>query len=1024
MSGELNVHKMANLHYQSEEAINEVKRLLLEYYGINAQITPLYGEADINYKATDVAGNKFTVKLSSPSVSPSALDFQMKILEHVSSSNLPFDTPQPRLSIINNYSHQIDSGPWKDFHLRLQSWVTGRVLDDVNPRNVQILNDWGTTAGYLSSALEGFDHEEAHRFYAWNPSETLFSRKYLSFIKNENHQNIAEYFWNYFESTVLPKLPDLCQGINYNDAHELNLLVATDLHNPTISGVIDFGDAIYTHTINELAIACAYAAMKMSDPLSACCAVLRGYNKVFPLEESELAVLYGLIAGRLLISVSHAAKNREERPENAYLFVSEDAGWELLEKWRGIHPNYCYYRFRQTCGLIACPTYTSFQKWIANNRENINPVIDFNHKESIHLDLSVGSDELGHPTNWKNSHIFSNKIASILRGAEAEIGYGGYLENRPFYSSDAYEKMTNNGIRRRTCHLGMDIWTEAGTAVIAPLDGRVFSVFDNAGKDNYGPTIILEHAVSDDLTFYTLYGHLGMECLEKLKKGDPIIRGQQIATLGRAEVNGGWPPHLHFQVILDILDATHDFRGVCLPDHVETWSSICPDPSLFLSIRSADQRIKLSTADIHQKREKHLGQNLSVSYQKPLHIVRGYLSYLYDNQGQRFLDTVNNVAHVGHQHHRIVRAAQKQINLLNTNTRYLHPAIVEYAEDLLNTFPPELNKIYFTNSGSEANELALRMAQIYSGQRDVISVEMGYHGNTGAAVDISSYKFDRKGGKGKPAFTHVVPMPDCFRGIHAGKENAGILYAAHIKKRIEEIQSIGRNVSAFICESILSCGGQVPLPDAYLSSAYKHVRKAGGLCIADEVQVGFGRIGEAFWGFELQGVVPDIVTLGKPIGNGHPIGAVVTTTEVAEAFDNGMEYFNTYGGNPVSCRIGHEVLRIIGEEGLQKNALETGAYLMTKLSHLRAQYPIIADVRGHGLFIGFELCIPKTDHIPATLHAHYLVNRMRDRGILMSTDGPDENVIKIKPPMCFSKQQADILIENLAVVFQENVMME
>jgi 4-aminobutyrate aminotransferase-like enzyme len=301
----------------------------------------------------------------------------------------------------------------------------------------------------------------------------------------------------------------------------------------------------------------------------------------------------------------------------------------------------------------------------------------------------------------------------------------------------------------------------------------------------------------------------------------------------------------------------------------------------------------------------------------------------------------------------------------------------------------------------------------------MIAMEVGYHGNTTGCVSISSYKFDGTGGSGAPEHTHIIPLPDRFRGKYRGADS-GPLYADHVQERIDHIQSLGRKPAAFICESIISCGGQIELPDQFLEQSYAAVRKAGGLCIADEVQVGCGRVGKAFWGFQLHGVIPDIVTIGKPIGNGHPLAAVVCTREVADAFANGMEYFNTFGGNPVSCAIGTEVLRVVREEKLQENALAIGNYLKSELRNMQKDFPVIGDVRGQGLFLGIELT--DSDLNPQTDKAAYLANRMKELGILMSTDGKDVNVMKIKPPLVFSLEHADQLLHTLQRVFREDFM--
>jgi 4-aminobutyrate aminotransferase-like enzyme/Ser/Thr protein kinase RdoA (MazF antagonist) len=381
-----------------------------------------------------------------------------------------------------------------------------------------------------------------------------------------------------------------------------------------------------------------------------------------------------------------------------------------------------------------------------------------------------------------------------------------------------------------------------------------------------------------------------------------------------------------------------------------------------------------------ERRRRHLGPSLSISYREPLHIIRGWRQNLYDSAGRAYLDCVNNVAHVGHCHPRVVRAAADQMARLNTNTRYLDESLIEYIERLTATLPPPLSVVYLVCSGSEANELALRLARAHTGRDGVVVVETAYHGNTNALIDLSPYKFNGPGGRGKPPHVTVLPMPG-------------------------QPWALPAEPAAFFCESALSCAGQVILPPGYLHGIYAAVRAAGGVCVADEVQTGFGRAGSHFWMFETQGVVPDIVTLGKPIGNGHPIGAVITTPEIAASFANGMEYFNTFGGNPVSCAAGLAVLDIIRDEGLQENARVTGAYLTNGLRDLQRRHDAIRDVRGLGLFLGFDL--------PDERHATELVNRMKERGVLLSTDGPLHNVIKIKPPIVFSRADADLLLGRL-----------
>ena len=420
-------------------------------------------------------------------------------------------------------------------------------------------------------------------------------------------------------------------------------------------------------------------------------------------------------------------------------------------------------------------------------------------------------------------------------------------------------------------------------------------------------------------------------------------------------------------------------------------------------------------SDLIESRKQRLGPSLSISYREPLYIVAGSKQNLYAVDGQRYLDCVNNVAHVGHSHPRVVRAAYEQMALLNTNTRYLQDKIIEYSARLTALLPEELNVVYLVNSGSEANELALRLARAHTDRREVLVLESAYHGNTSAMIDISPYKFDGAGGRGCPSWVHKLPMPDTYRGEHR-EADAATRYA---QSAAEAAQQVGDRLAAFFCESALSCGGQIILPNGYLKEAFAAVRAAGAICVADEVQTGFGRAGERFWMFETQDAVPDIVTLGKPIGNGHPLGAVITTREIADSFCNGMEYFNTFGGNPVSCAVGLAVLDVIRDEELQQNALEVGEYLREGLSQLQRRYAVIGDVRGLGLFIGLELVRDRQTLEPAAREAAEIVERMKERGVLLSTDGPFHNVIKIKPPIVFSRADADFLLLNLNQVLDD-----
>lgn len=420
----------------------------------------------------------------------------------------------------------------------------------------------------------------------------------------------------------------------------------------------------------------------------------------------------------------------------------------------------------------------------------------------------------------------------------------------------------------------------------------------------------------------------------------------------------------------------------------------------------------VSAADLLARRRAITSSAQSISFTKPVKFIRGRGAYLIDERGRPFLDMYNNVCHVGHCHPHVVQAGQRQIARLNTNTRYLTEAHVAYAERLAALFPLALDTVFLVNSGTEANELALRLACTHTGREDIFVLDSAYHGHTRKLIEVSPYKFMGPGGKGQAEpWVHVVPMPDGFRGQYKGEtRETGVAYGETVGSAIRDAE---RPVAAFLAETLPSCGGQIIPPPGYFETAFQHVREAGGVCILDEVQVGFGRVGSNFWAFEDYDVVPDIVVLGKPIGNGHPIGAVICTQEIANSFEaNGMEFFSTFGGNPVSCAIGQAVLDVIENEGLQEHAHSAGAYFLDALRELKDKFECIGEVRGRGLFLGIDL-VESDGMTPATALAGRVVDALREGRILTGTDGPGENVIKIKPPLVVTRADVDRFILEL-----------
>lgn len=443
-------------------------------------------------------------------------------------------------------------------------------------------------------------------------------------------------------------------------------------------------------------------------------------------------------------------------------------------------------------------------------------------------------------------------------------------------------------------------------------------------------------------------------------------------------------------------------------DLLHKWLAINPIKAKdsFRSAAGFELSSKKPTSEQSKRRDKNFSKALSLSYKDPIQMSQSAFQYMYDADGNTFLDAYNNIMLAGHCHPTVVKAGQKAMANLNTNTRYLYEELLQYSEKLLAKFPESLNKVFFVNSGSAASDLAIRLATNHTKKQKVMVLEHGYHGNTRIGIDISHYKYNHKGGPGKQEYIVATPMPKAFGSGFEDNGDAGNHYAQITK---DQISLNSNQVAAFIAEPIVGCGGQVPLAKGYLEQVYREIRTQGGVCISDEVQVGFGRLGDCFWGYEMYDVVPDMVILGKPMANGHPIGAVVTTTEIAESFANGLEFFSSFGGNPVTCAIGDAVLDVIAEEGLQQHAKNVGDYLITLLKQLQKKYSELADIRGSGLFLGIEIL--NDDGKPGTQLASKIKNGLREQFILVSTDGPYDNVIKIKPPLSFTNTDADILVK-------------
>ena len=620
----------------------------------------------------------------------------------------------------------------------------------------------------------------------WDLARAGWIRDAMHVIPDPARRALVERALDRYENEVVPALPRLRRSVIHGDANDYNVIVGDPLRRPRPVSVIDLGDMHRGLTVAEPAIATVYALLGKPDPLAAAASVVGGYHGVCPLDETEIALLHTLIAARLAVSVTNSALMKTKSAD-PYVTISEAPAWEALERWLGIHPRLAHYRFRDACGLPPVPHASRVVAWLS--AQDAAPLLSgIDLRTAPVLDLGVSSRLLGADPAAAETGALTRAIFGAMQRAGTAAAVGRYDEPRLLYSSALFGGGTAID-ERRTVHLGVDLFVAPGSEVHAPLDGVVHVVANNQAELDYGPLVILLHS-ADGKTFSTLYGHLSTDSLDGLAVGQRVRRGEPFARVGTADENGGWPPHVHFQVILDLLDQDADFPGVAYARERSLWTGLSPDPNLLLRI-PADRfpaREASSESALAARRER-IGPNVRLSYRQPVKVVRGFMQHLYDETGRAFLDVYNNVPLVGHSHPRVVRAVQEQIGLLNTNTRYLHDGIAAYAERLTRLLPEPLRVCYFLNSGSEANELALRLARTHTGREDVIVLEHSYHGHTSTLVDVSPYKFAGPGGRGRKPWVHVAPLPDGYRGRYRRSDpEAGRRYADEVGAIVDRLQ--------------------------------------------------------------------------------------------------------------------------------------------------------------------------------------------------------------------------------------------
>ena len=996
--------------------------VLKEQWGIDARLTRLEGEYDLNFLA--VGDGAHILKIMRAGCEPDFVEMQCRAFEHIraSAARLPGCEAVPVPEVIHTSSGGLYATVADEAGEPRIVWVLSR-LPGMHyawwrPRTPALAHRVGIAVGAMDRALAGFEHPSLERSFKWNLTEALWIEgRYHDILEPHRHAIIDEIVKEY--RSVHEALEALPSVAIHNDVNDHNILVDGSLLEPArVTGLIDLGDMCTAPRICDIAVAGAYLVLDDPDPEATLSSLVSGYHAAYPLTPTEVDLIWPLLRMRLAVSVVNSTLMAIDKPDDPYVVISQKPAWDFLESDR-VNPGLIGPRLRAACELPVTDTAGEVTAWLDEMRGTFAPVLGCDLSSAPMGSLSVESS-----TTPRDPFAIAREEAANLGaefGANDSVWLGYYREPRLAYTEQAFRKGDRKIDNRRTVHLGIDVFVAAGTPVHTPLTATVVFTGVRAAYLDYGGVVILRHETPNGASFFTLYGHLAPGSLAGLHTGERLEKGERFASVGDVSENGGWNPHLHFQLALTTAGFGDDWPGAADPDELFLLKEIFPNPAALLNL--ADERTAFHTVDrsaVLRDRLEKFGANLKLSYAEPVMFLRGWKHYLFDEWGRPYLDCYNNVPHVGHSHPRIQAVAAAQLKRLNSNTRYLHPAQVAFADKVLSKMPEQLSVCYFVNSGSEGNELALRLARAHTGGMDMIAPDHGYHGNTTGAISISAYKFNAPGEIGQPDWVQLVEVADDYRGsFRRDDPDRAEKYAALVERAITDIQARGGKLAGFIAETFPSVGGQIIPPVGYLPAVYKRIRAAGGVCIADEVQTGLGRLGDHYFGFEQQGAAPDIVVLGKPIGNGHPLGVVVTTRAIAASFARGPEFFSTFGGSTLSCAIGKEVLDIVDDERLMDNARVVGGYFLERLHALRGAHDIIGDVRGFGLFIGVELVEDRASMKEAPHIAAYIKSRMREKRILIGTEGPADNILKIRPPLTFDREGVDVAMHALEAILGE-----
>lgn len=946
------------------------------HYGLTGPIVELGSQQDRNYRIEAPQG-RFVLKISRADYATVELEAQNAALRHIAGK---IDMPQVPGVVASLDGADILSVTigGEDCQVRLLDYIDGEPLTRRKHLSATTIEALGALGGRLALGLSDFRHPGLSRALQWDlrRAEPVV-RQLLSAVRDEDRKaRIAEAM-----ADASRRIDGLKAGLRlqaiHHDVTDDNVVSRPDESGRLIpGGVIDFGDIIDGWLVADLAVTCASLLHHVDgDPFGVLPAIT-AFDAVFPLNEAELRALWPLVVARAAVLVASSEQQLALDPENAYVSGNIDHERLIFDIAVSVPPALMETAILQAVGRSAA---------VANlpvSGIHLLPQVDPSQIETIALDPQ---SPLYDGMDWSTPDL----EATLIETASATFPvsatrFGEYRLTRSVLLSPK---------QAETFALHVDLLLPAGTRVVAPFSGEWFSA--GAGMVLKGDDVALHLAGVEPAP-----GRMGH-----------AERGEVLGTVAGVTGQKG---RLRVQLCRDPDIAPPAF---CLPTHAAAWSVLCPSPAAILGFDC--EAPAPEGAALLARRQRHFARPQKNYYTTPPQIERGLREHMVDVEGRAYLDMVNNVTILGHGHPRLADAVHRQWQRLNTNSRFHYASVAAFSERLADMAPEGLDTVFLVNSGSEANDLALRLAWAASGARNMLCLLEGYHGWTVASDAVSTSIADNPNAlTTRPDWVHPVLSPNTYRGPFRGPGSTADYVAAAVPV-LDALDAQGHGLAGFICECVYGNAGGIPLPPGYLKEIYALVRARGGVCIADEVQVGYGRLGHHFWGFEQQGVVPDIITVAKGMGNGHPLGAVITTRAIADALEKEGYFFSSAGGSPVSSVVGMTVLDIMRDEALQENARITGEHLKRRLEALGQRFALVGAVHGMGLYLGLEFVRDRETLAPATQETAAICDRLLELGVIMQPTGDHLNVLKIKPPLCLTRESADFFADMLERVLSE-----